>query len=261
MAKVAKPEELQKAKVLVFAPGGAGKTTFLGSAQDDPRTSPMLILDFEGGTGSLAGLDIDVVPIRTWDDYNEVFENLAEGNTDEEGVDYSKYKSIGIDSISETHTWALLDILDVEGASRRDPELLEQRDYGKASVQMRRLLRSFRDLPLHVFYTSNSKEVEMSRVGKVAVPSLAGQMAEEVVGLMDVVGYMAQSEDEDGNAVRMLLLQNYPKFRTKARTPWGVTPPDELEDPSITSLLDTLGYPAPDKPKTRGRKKAEETSD
>lgn len=243
--QIIKPEEKQFCKGLFFSPGGNGKTTLLGSAQLDARTSPMLLLDFEGGTESLTGLDIDVAPIRSWDDYNEAYELLA---SEDHG-----YKSLGIDSISETHIFALLDILEHEGPTRKDPELLEQRDYGKATVQMRRLLRTFRDLPMHVFFTSHAKEVEIPRQGRVQLPSLSGQMAEEVSGLMSVVGYLATYEETEGDEVvthRTLLLKNFPRFRTKVRTPWGVTSPDELIDPTITDLLDMLGYPMPDEVKT-----------
>lgn len=252
---IVKPDGLRFLKALIFGPPGQGKTTLLGSAQEDARLRPMLLLDFEGGMGSLAGLDIDVAPIRSWDDFDEVYENLAEGN-EVDGVDYSKYKSVGIDSITEVHIFALLDILRKEGANRKDPELLEQRDYGKASVQMRRLLRAFRDLPIHVVFTALAKEVEKPRRGKVQVPMLSGQMAEEAPGLMDVVGYLAVTEDEDGDTMRTLLLKSYPKFEIKARTPYGGEIPDELDDPTLGGLLDLLGYPP-----AEGKKKTKKTKE
>ena len=254
--EIVKPDSLRYLKALVFGPPGQGKTHLLGTAEADERLSPMLILDFEGGMGSLAGLDVAVAPIRSWDDFDEVYENLAEGNV-VDGFDYGAVRSVGVDSISEVHIFALLDILNKQGASRQDPELLEMRDYGKASVQMRRLLRAFRDLPVHVVFTALSKEVEKPRRGKVQVPMLSGQMAEEAPGLMDVVGYLAVTEDEDGEAMRTLLLKNYPKFEIKARTPWGEDVPDELDDPTLGALLDLLGYP-PAGGKKKSNKKTKE---
>lgn len=246
-----KPEGNQFLKMLVHAPSGAGKTFFMGTAQLDERTSPMLVLDFEGGYGTLAGLDIDIAPIRSWDDYSEVYTHLLNGTTDDNGVDYSQYKSLGVDSISETHIFALLEILRVNGPSRKDGDLIEQGDYGKASVQMRRLLREFRDLPLHVIFTAQSKEIEESRVGKVKVPALSGQLAEEVPGMMDVVGYLARGEDDEGVEFREMLLQGYPKFRSKIRVPWEVEAPDSIEDPTVTKVLDVLGIEAPKAPRSR----------
>lgn len=249
MVQVTNPKRTRYVKGLVFAPGGHGKTYLLGTAQLDERTYPMLFIDFEGGEETLVGLDIDVVAIRCWEDYDEVYDALASGehwklsgSTLKEG---ERYKSLGIDSISETHTWALLTVLGKqanrrEDSERRDPDALEQRDYGIASTQMRRLLRDFRDLPMHVFYTSASKEIRERKVGMVKVPALAGQMADEAVHIMSVVGYLGLIADDDGEDQRVLVLRGQ-GFRTKVRTPWGATAPDEIENPTITSLLDALG--------------------
>lgn len=251
--KIRKPDSKRFCKALVFAPGGAGKTVLLGSAALDERTSPCLFIDFEGGSESLAGLDIDVAEVNSWQDYNEIFELLASGD--------SGYKSTAIDSISETHKFALLDILAREGPNRKDPDLLQQGDYGKATVQLRRLLREFRDLPMHVFFASHAKEVEIPREGRVRIPDMAGQMAEEVAGLMSVCGYLAQFEEE-GELHRTLLLHSFPKYRIKARTRWGETAPEELIDPDITILLDALGYGDPSStveiPKISSRGKIQE---
>lgn len=254
--QVINPAQRRYVKALFFAPAGHGKTYLLGTAQQDERTAPMLFLDFEGGEETLSGLDIDVVSIRSWDDYSEVYEILTSGehwklpgSSLKEG---ETYRSLGIDSISETHVWALLTILEKNAARRRDPDLIEQGDYGIASTQMRRLLREFRDLPMHVFYTAHSREIDERGVGRVKVPAMAGQLSEEVVGLMSVVGYLALEPrvvavdgEEVEEAGRLLILKNYPGFRTKVRTPWGTPGPDEIEDPTITKILDALGVNAP----------------
>lgn len=232
---IRKPAENRFAKALVFAPAGAGKTVFLGSADLDERTAPMLLLDFEGGSESLAGLDVDVAEIHSWEDYNEAYELLA-------SKDHG-YKSVGLDSITETHKWALLKIIGRKGPSRSEPDLIEQGDYGIGTTQMRRLLREFRDLPMHVFFSAHSKEVEYPREGKVRVPDLVGQMAEEVSGIVSIQGYLAQYEEE-GATHRTLLLHSFPRFRIKARTPWETEVPSELVDPTVTTLLDALGYQA-----------------
>lgn len=230
---IRKPTENRYCKALFFAPAGAGKTVLMGTAELDERTSPMLLLDFEGGTESLAGLDVDIAEIKTWEDYNEAYELLSSGD--------HNYKSVGIDSISETHKWALLTIVNKKGPTRKEPDLIEQGDYGVATTQMRRMLRHFRDLPMHVFFVAHAKEIEIPREGRVRVPDLAGQMAEEVSGLVSVQGYLAQFE-EDGKLHRTLLLHSFPRYRIKARTPWEVVVPEELIDPTVTQVLDALQY-------------------
>jgi hypothetical protein len=48
----------------------------------------------------------------------------------------------------------------------------------------------------------------------------------------------------------LLLLHDYPKYKTKVRTPWKQTAPSEIVNPDITEILDVLGYS-----KNGGRKK------
>jgi hypothetical protein len=201
----------------------------------------MLLIDFEGGESTLAGLSIDVVRVRSWEEYKDVFETLA---NDESPI---KYKSVGIDSISETHLWALLTLLEKNKYSRSNPDLIQQGDYGVASTQMRRLLREFRDLPFHVFFTSLAQDVSDPKEGMIKKPALSGKMADEVPGIMDVVGYMGMSPSDDtGEVERVLCLKNYPKMRVKIRTPWNAEDvPDEIVDPTVTKLLDVLGIAMP----------------
>lgn len=237
--KITKPGERTHLKALIFGPYGSGKTHFLGTAQLDARTAPALYLDFEGGEQTLSGLDIDVAEVRSWDDFNDVYAMLEAG---------SDYKSILLDSLSETHIFALMNILSEVGSSR-DPDKLEIQDYGKASIQMRRLIRLFRDLPYHFIATAQDKSDREARVGNVKKPALAGQMADEAPGLFDVCGYLALSQvevEEDGKKVardvRSLLLKNFAQFRVKVRTPWGQedTVPDFIDEPTVGTLLDAL---------------------
>lgn len=230
--QITTPSTDRKVKALIYGPSGHGKTRLLGTANDDERTAPMLLIDYEGGVSSLVGRDIDIVRITSWDEYEEVRKFLEGGN--------HGYKSIGLDSISEAHITALLNRLDER--QRKDANALDQNDYGVALVMMRRLLRSFRDLPLHVFCTALSKEETDSREGLVKKPALIGAMADEVLGLFESVSYLALGEDEEKNVVRVLIMNPAPKIRAKTRVPIGLTPPDLIIDPTVTKILDVLGF-------------------
>lgn len=227
-----KPSQAQFLKALIHSPGGHGKTRFLGTAQEDPRTSPMAFLNFEAGDSTLAGLDIDVFDIKSWEDYDDVYRQLSDPRT--------KYKSVGIDSITETQVSGLLAILEKD-ARRADPDQLAQPDWGVILVKMRRFVRHYKFLPMHVFMTALSKDDIAPRVGPVKVPAVQGAFANELVGIPDVVGYMALDETDTGTK-RILLLHDYPRFSVKARTPWNVIVPSEIEDPTVAKLLDVLGY-------------------
>jgi len=244
--KIQKAESLDYLKALIFGPSGSGKTHFIGSAERDPRTAPLIVLDFEGGSRTLQGTGVDIIRITSWDDYNEAFDMLA--NQDH------GYKTVAIDSISETNTFALFQILEEEKGSRENPDLIEIADYGIASVQLRRLIRSFRDLPMNVIISALPREDTEPRIGTVLKPLLTGRLANEIPGIVDVVGYLAQ-EDTDEGIHRVLILQNYPHFRTKVRMPSGVEAPDEIEDPTITKLLDAVTLGKPSKKSNRKKKK------
>ncbi|MDM7940125.1 MAG: AAA family ATPase [Methanothrix sp.] len=232
--EIKKPDTSRFAKCLFFGPSGHGKTTLLGTAEDDPRTSPSLLLSYEGGTSSLVGRDIDIVDIRSWRDFNEAYALLSDPSC--------KYKSVGIDSVSETHIFALLTLLDGD-RNRKIPDLLEQGDYGIALVQMRKFLRSFRDLPMHVFMTALAKDETDPREGLVKKPSLTGSLADEAPGIFDVVAYLGLGNDEAGDEHRFLCLHDVPKLRVKTRTPWKAEVPQMIPDPTITLLLDALQIP------------------
>ena len=231
-----KPHDASYCKALLHSPAGHGKTHFLGTAQEDERTFPMAFLNFESGEQTLAGLDIDVFDIRSSKDYDEVFKDLKKpGNP---------YKSVGVDSITETQIATLLEILDNDAINRADADQLSQQDWGITLVRMRRIVRQYvKLLPKHIFMTALTKDDVVPRVGSVKAPAMQGQFASELPGILDVVAYLALEEDKDtGEQRRIMLLNSYPKFSVKSRTPWGTVVPSEIEDPSVSKLLDALGY-------------------
>lgn len=237
------PRAVKYAKHLYFAPAGHGKTFLLGTAQEDERTSPTAFVDWEAGTETLDGLDIDVFPIRSWNDaYTllEYFEEGAEVKIGGEWVDFAEYNSLSIDSLSEWYRAAQLERLNKVGKSRKEPDLVEYQDYNILTTQFRRVLRRFRDLPMHVFFSAHAKQADDPRRGRITIPDFPGQLAEEVAGLVSLVGYLAETSDEDCD--RLLLLHGYPKYRIKARSPWRQEMPEEIEDPDISEILDVCGF-------------------
>jgi len=241
---VTNPKALKYAKHLYFAPAGHGKTTLLGSAQLDERTYPTAFIDWEAGTESLEGLDIDVFPIRSWHDAYTILEYLEEGaeiKLDGRWIDFAEYRSVSVDSVSEWYRSAQLERLKKMEKQRKEPDLVEYADYNILTTQFRRVLRRFRDLPVHVFFSAHAKSVEDPRRGRITIPDFPGQLAEEVAGLVSVVGYLAETVGDD-EADRLLLLHGHPKFRVKARGPWNQEVPEEIEDPDVSEILDTFGF-------------------
>lgn len=237
--RITKPDAAAHLKLLLFSPPGHGKTGFLGTMEDDERTSPALILDFEGGVTTLVGRDIDIATVRDWQDFNEAYALLSDPDTE--------YKAVGVDSISETQTGGLLKLLEDRApeGKRATDDTLTQGDWGTILVQMRRFVRHFKDLPMTVAMTALAGE-DLDKVeGRVKVPLLQGSFQNEAPGIFDVVAYLAKSENEETEEEeRLLLLHGHPGFRVKVRAPMGTTPPTEIVDPTMGKLLDALGYGA-----------------
>lgn len=230
-----RPADAAYCKALIHSPAGHGKTHLLGTAQEDPRTFPMAFLNFEAGEQSLSGLDIDVFDIRDSRDYDDVYKQLRDPKT--------PYRSVGVDSVTETQIATLLEILGTDTINRADPDQLAQQDWGIVLIRMRRIIRQYvKMLPMHVFMTALSKDDVVARVGQVKTPSVQGQFAAELPGILDVVAYLALEDSEEG-VRRVLLLHSNPKFSVKVRAPWDSTVVSEIEDPTVTKLLDALHFP------------------
>lgn len=242
-------DEDEMLKMLFYSPAGHGKTTLLGTAIGDPRLCPMLFVDFEAGTKSIKSkvlrLDLDdlgkvkpeigkahAVRIKAWEDFNVVYNFLA---NEDHG-----YQSVAIDSLTEVNYLNLTTIVGKEvELSDHDPDIAYQEDYLRSIAQMRRLIRFFRDLPMHVFFTAGASEFTDARTKKMQYrPGLTGKLVMELPGLVDTIGYLAVVEDGD-ETYRCLFVQPTEKFMAKDRSEGGILG-DEIEEPTLPELLDTL---------------------
>lgn len=231
--EVKSPAQVQSfLNILIYGPPGVGKTYFAGTAQDHPETSPVLILDIEGGTTTLRHRqDIDVVRIESIAQMNEVYEMLV---TDTEGY----YKTIVLDSLTEFQALDIQDIL-VERNNKR-PDLIGEpasmREWGITLEHVRKLVRAIRDLPYNTIITALDK-VDKDDNGVVSIlPALSGQAARSIPGFLDIVGYMTTYE-EDGKTGRQLQTQKTRRVIAKDRT--GVLDPI-IENPSVPSMFEKI---------------------
>jgi hypothetical protein len=236
-------------KMLFYSPAGHGKTTLLGTAIGDPRLCPMLFVDFEAGTKSIKSkikrIELDqlgkvkpaidkahAVRIKEWEDFNVVYNFLA---NEDHG-----YQSVAIDSLTEVNYLNLTTIVGKEvELGDHDPDIAYQEDYLRSIAQMRKLIRFFRDLPLHVFFTAGAMESIDARTKKMQYrPGLTGKLSMELPGLVDTIGYLSVVEDDD-ETFRCLFVQPTEKFMAKDRSEGGILG-DEIEEPTLPEILDIL---------------------
>lgn len=227
------------ANILVYAPAGVGKTTLAALA---PK--PMVI-SVEGGLSCLRKLkpwqdklDIKTYPVDGFTDLNDIYEYLRDYGHDRE--------TVVIDTLTETQKKSMDGILDDPNRDTekypRDKPILQ--DYGRNTQQMRKLIRAFRDLPMNVIFTSHDMENKDDETGAVQImPSLTPKLATDVIGYVDVVGYLYVADDE---GTRKMLTQPKGKWTAKDRFGMlgaGMTEPTGYE---ILNILTEGAVKVPD---------------
>lgn len=238
---ITKPGGTGALKILVYGNPGSGKTYLVGTAPDDLRSSPTLLLDFEAGTLSIEGKNVDVVRITSFKQFNEVYAFLQT---------QKHYKMVVLDSGTETQKLNMYGIMaDMQALQpHRDPDRPQIDDWGKSAEQMRKLLRYLRDLPLHVVVTALAQEYRDERDGTIyCKPSMPGKLADEICGMFDLVGYLGVATVREGEGptaptkdIRRMLWQPTAKYIAKDRS--GKLGPF-MDEPSFAKIMTAVYGP------------------
>lgn len=173
-------------KLCVYGAAGAGKTSLI-------RTTPgkTLILSAESGLLSIADIDADVVEVSSIDDVREAYAFLRQSEHD--------YQWVALDSFSEICEVLLAE----EKAKTRDP----RQAYGAVIETGVALARSFRDLPLGVYFTCKSERVKDDATGRVsAAPSMPGsKLAQALPYIFDEVFHLFSATDKESGELERWL--------------------------------------------------------
>jgi len=189
-----------KIKALVFWDSWTGKTTFWWTAKN------AVFLSAEWGLLSLKW-DVPMYEIKSLNDLKSALIDLK--NEIKEGT--CPFDTVIIDSITEINdiirSWIEKDIWDKSMTFKERWEL---------SSIMQSILRSFRDLPLHVLFIAHEKsEKDDDRLIKFK-PSLNWKAADSICYYMDIVWYTSIQKTEEGVKFS-LVVEPKPYAPTKCR--------------------------------------------
>lgn len=223
-------ERLVYINMIIYGDPGAGKTVLAGSSDLVPDMRPVLFVDVEGGTFSIRERfpEIEVVRVETWDDMQKIYDALYSGK--------HEYKTVVLDSLSEIQKFSMYNIMEFTVAKDpdRDPDIPSMREWGKNIEQIRKLVRAFRDLPIHTVFTALAKTDKDNKSGAIkTLPSLSGKLAAEVSAFVDIVGYL-YTKVQDDELRRFLLTTATDRYVAKDRSDHL---PPTLESPTMTDVF------------------------
>lgn len=218
-----------KMNILIYGDPGVGKTHLAGTAQDVLDMADVHVFNIDGGIMTLASRgDIHATDIHSVNDLEQELFKIA--NKDPK---YAKTKTVVIDNITELQTLALENITMREYGNRIkknktysiDEVYLE--DYGVSGKQLARVLRGFRDLPIHVIYIAHRKDKMRpgTNVLDESKPNLTDKLCTAVMGYMDFVWYLYTADETIGDenigfrseTHRYLLTQPMNNYAAKTR--------------------------------------------
>lgn len=153
------------------------------------------------------------------------------------------YQSVIIDSLTEVHKYAMYYILGVDlnrTSLDIEPAIPQLQHWGKATEMIRMLVRAFRDLRMHSFFTALDNLEKDERDGSIMIlPSLPGKLSKEVCGFLDIVGYLHVGADPNDKTKLMRSLQVQPSGKYNAKSRYMALG-TFINDPSVGKMVEMI---------------------
>lgn len=176
--------------MMAYGAGGTGKTTF---ASTFPKP---LLLDFENGAKYFGerGIKVDVAVFKSW---------LTPEDKKELAKVLDNYETIIVDPIGEAMDKLINDVDAISGSKyRQNGGDLTMAGWGEVKKQMRNFIKWLRDSGKNVVLIAH---VDEHSDGDMIVkrPLIATKLSDEIITMVDVVGYMRVVE-VDGEVKRLI---------------------------------------------------------
>jgi len=223
-------------KILVYGKSGVGKTVFSSTA---PKP---LFINADRSLLSVADKKVDAIDLNNFLGMNEIFWYLQSGK--------HPYKTVVLDGFGEIQKKSMDTILRnvVKAKPSRDPDIPSKNDWGKNTEQLRKVVRAFRDLPMHVIFTCLERvEKDENDIIESVSPAVTPRLGDDLESSVDIIGYLfvqsvSKGSTEKGSetekkVVRRLLVQPFGKFLAKDRSG---TLGDVIDEPTFPKILDLV---------------------
>lgn len=277
------PTRKQWLKMLVYGAPGAGKTSLLGSAVDVPEMNDLLMVTAEGGVMVLEDNDriqnpgdIDVVKIDRIEQLQKIYEFLqhhcrVRDNNDTAGLAalqkmvmphidtdpnategpnrVRRYRTVIIDSLTEIEAQNLAKILNLDSQgldAGADLEVAGFAEFRKNNHTIQRIVRSLRDLPLHILLvcTQSYHQDELKRMHYS--PALTGKLSTQIQGFMDIVGWLVvglpDPNDPSGAGPRRLFVQPQSGPKADAKNRMSAYKKPWFDNPTMMKIMHDTGF-------------------
>lgn len=257
---------------LIYGAHGAGKTTLEGSSVDVPEMNDVLVVTAEGGTVVFEDNPrikhwekLDVLKVDRIEQFQKVFEFLRthcmwRDDPTKEGdlmklqemvglgdERLRKYRTVIIDSLSEIEALNLSKIMNLDALgldAGDDMEVAGFPQFRKNMHIMQKIIRQFRDLPIHCLVTCAQSYTQDERKAYHYAPKLTGQLKDIIQGFFDVVGWLVVGNkvDENTPGPRRLFVQPQSAPKADAKCRLATYKKDFFDNPTMESIMVDSGF-------------------
>lgn len=227
--------------LLIYGEPGVGKTLLSSTAEDHEDTGPVLHLDIEGGLVTVRKRKTyQAVKVRSIDEVIKVHDSIEELSRKGE----CPWKTVILDNISELQKLDMRYVMHEAKRLAKNPDNIDtdvpsQREWGKSGERMRRIIRAFRDLPVHTIAIAWMGSEHDDNTGITSFyPLLPGKLRGEVPGYFDIVGRLTAVSKNNGAVIeRQLQVAGTNRVVAKDRTNalGGI-----IESPSIPAIWEMI---------------------
>lgn len=229
--------------MMVYGNGGVGKTTFASTA---PKP---LLVDCENGSKyfGLRGIKMDIAKVSQWSDMEGLFDIAKSG----------EYQTIVIDPIGE-----LMEKLKRFMVMKGDKKLVQSdgspsmAGWGWLKDTMRSTIKILRDSGVNLLLVAHVDE-KADEDKLVKRPMIMTKLSDEIVNMVDIVGYMTVINDPTDGEKRIIIVDPASdKYIAKDRT--GQL--GKVIPPNFTDIIDACQGTKTFKWSNADAKKSAETS-